>query len=58
MGCSEMKVLEELFYIFNMAHPEDYQGRSLSVSDIVKLNDEYYFCQSAGWKKVKVTEQP
>ena len=29
--------LEEVYYIFNMAHPEGYRGRSLSVSDVVEI---------------------
>lgn len=34
MGCSG---LEELFRVFNLEHPGDYTGRSLSVSDIVEV---------------------
>lgn len=51
---SEEQLLEDLHYIFNMDHPEDYRGRSLSVSDIVKINnDKCYYCNSLGWKEVK-----
>jgi len=46
-------VLEELFRIFNIEHPEDFRGHSLSVSDIVKLNDKYYFCDSYSWEEVE-----
>ena len=42
--------LEELFIIFNTERPEYYFGRSLSVSDIVRLNGKYYYCDSFGWK--------
>lgn len=48
--------LEYLWKKFNMAHPDDYRGRSLSVSDVVVLIDEEgakaFFCDSIGWMKV------
>jgi len=31
--------LEELFHIFNVEHPADYPGRSMSVSDVVEVID-------------------
>lgn len=33
--CNEL--LDELYYIFNMNHPAEFQGHSLSMSDIVTL---------------------
>lgn len=51
-GESPDEMLEELFEIFNINHPEDYNGHSLSVSDVVKLGDDYYYCDSIGWKKL------
>lgn len=48
----EENALEDLFTIFNIRHPEDFRGHSLSVSDIVKLNDKYHYCDSLGWKKL------
>lgn len=45
--------LEEIYEIFQLKHPEDYRGRSLSVSDIVELPDGLHFCDSIGWKPVK-----
>lgn len=48
--------LEYLWKRFNMAHPVDYRGRSLSVSDVVVLTDEEgkraFFCDSIGWSEV------
>ncbi len=50
--------LEELFRIFNIEHPEDYRGRSLSVSDIVILGDadgnnaNTWFCDIFGWQNI------
>lgn len=31
--------LEDLFHIFNVEHPADYPGRSMSVSDVVEIID-------------------
>lgn len=48
--------LDELFRKFNVDHPADYTGRSLSVSDVVVLlkkgKKEAYYCDNVGWKEV------
>lgn len=60
--------LEDVFQVFNLHHPSDHRGRSLSVSDIVEVievetdadNDcshghpeaGFYYCNSFGFKKV------
>lgn len=49
-----LDTLEDLFRIFNVDHPKDYRGRSLTASDVVKIGDEYFLCASAGWRNVKV----
>lgn len=52
-GDSDISTLEDLFYIFNLDHPKGYDGHSLSVSDVVKLNDDaLWYCDSFGWKKI------
>ena len=54
----EAKNLEDIFRIFNIEHPEDFRGHSLSVSDIVEVMDDstikngFYFCDSIGFKEV------
>ena len=45
-------ILDKIFEQFNLHHPEDFKGHSLSVSDVVILDNEIYFCDSIGWKKV------
>lgn len=45
--------LEDVFYIFNMEHPKDFLGHSLSVSDVVALDGKLYFCDSIGWKEME-----
>lgn len=44
--------LDELFRIFNMDIPEGYRGRSLSVSDVVKLDGTPYYCDVFGWSEI------
>lgn len=49
------EALEDIFHIFNTISPQGYRGRSMSVSDIVKIEGSYYYCDSFGW--VDVTEE-
>lgn len=50
------EVLESLFVKFNLDFPSDYRGRSMSVSDVVVLNEngkqQAYFCDSFGFVQV------
>lgn len=50
------QTLENLYYIFNQARPEDFKGHSLSVSDIVALKRDgvvsYYYCDSVGFREL------
>ena len=53
----DIKVLEELFAIFNVNHPVDFRGHSLSMSDVVGIKRPYekewhlYYCDDIGWKE-------
>lgn len=48
--------LEGIFTMFNIDYPKDFKGRSLSVSDIVVLNDENgksaHYVDSFGYKDI------
>jgi hypothetical protein len=48
--------LSVLWRTFNLEHPADYQGHSLSMSDIILLDSKYYYCQSIGWKEIEVND--
>lgn len=48
--------LEYLFQKFNLYRPIDFGGHSMSVSDIVKIDGKYYFCDSIGWKNIDIDE--
>ena len=46
-------ILEELFCLLNVNHPEDYKGHSLSVSDMILIDDHYYYCDDYGWVEIE-----
>lgn len=45
--------LNGIYEKFNTSHPADYRGRSLSVSDVVVLDNSAYFVDSKGFKKMQ-----
>ena len=46
-------ILDDVFTRFNLNHPDDFRGHSLSVSDIVLLDDKVYYCDPYGWQLVE-----
>lgn len=44
--------LEDIFARFNMNHPQGFKGHSLSVSDIVEMDEVKYYCDYIGWKRL------
>jgi len=57
-GEVDCHTLEDAYRKFNLDHPEDYRGRSMSMSDIVEIIDSettekgFYYCDTVGFKKV------
>ena len=52
-----IKRLEEVFQIFNTKLPEDYSGRSMSVSDVVCVEGlGTFFCDHIGFVQLKGDE--
>lgn len=49
-------LLDKLFEKFNVNHPSDFKGHSMSVSDVVavrgKKNWHWYYCDSFGWEEI------
>ena len=45
--------LDELFDMFNVRRPNNFKGRSMSVSDIVEVDGDNYYCDAVGWVKLK-----
>lgn len=50
--CGDMTLLDKIYRLLNLEHPEDYKLPSLSVGDVIEVRGNYYFCDSIGWKKV------
>ena len=46
------KLLEGLFVKFNLNRPIDFEGHSLSVSDVIRLNDRYFYVDSIGFTDI------
>ena len=57
-GTVKCRNLEDVFVLFNSSRPEGFRGRSLSVSDVVEVEDAasitpgFYFCDSIGFKEI------
>lgn len=52
----EGDILDSLYEKFNINHPADFEGHSMSVSDVVMMHrdgkDQYYFVDSMGFKEI------
>ncbi len=48
-------ILEHIFFLFNIRHPAGYCGRSLSVGDVVLLEEQHYLCSTFGYTPVVFT---
>ena len=44
-----LRTLESIFEKFNLHHPSDFYGHSLSVSDVIVLDGVSYYCDSYDW---------
>ena len=57
-GDVKCRNLEDVFILFQSGRPEGFQGHSLSVSDVVEVEDAasitlgFYFCDSIGFKEI------
>ena len=50
--------LDEIYERFNINHPEGYAGRSLSISDLVEVDGDLFFCHEYRWRQVRWEEDP
>ena len=47
--------LDDLYRKFNIGkRPDDYKGRSLSVSDVVLMDGQFNYCDDYGWQQVNL----
>ena len=49
--------LDNIFRKFNLCHPNDFKGHSLSTSDVVVLDGVMYYCDSIGWVDIKADKK-
>ena len=49
---NDTAILECLYTMFNLNHPADFKGHSMSVSDVVVLDGKAYYCDSIGFKEL------
>lgn len=49
---SEEELLEYLFRVFNTTRPPDFKGHSMGVSDIIEVNNDWWYCDSIGFVKL------
>jgi len=53
--------LESIYTKFNMDHPSDFKGHSLSISDVVELYDdsssEFHYVDQFGFKAIEFADQ-
>lgn len=48
-----IEYLDDLFIDLNCNRPSDFKGHSLSVSDVVVVDGNAYYCDSFGWQKIE-----
>ena len=46
------KALEDIYKIYQYSLPADYKGHSISVSDVIQLDNEFYYVEPTGFKKL------
>lgn len=49
---SELSPMDQIFKELNLNHPEDYKGHSLSVSDLLEINEKFYYCDAYSWEEI------
>ena len=53
---TNLEICEDVFYVFNMRKPEDFEGHSLSVSDIIEIirhgSSSFYYCDMCGFSRL------
>lgn len=51
-GHIDVDTLEGVFMNFNINLPPNFRGRSMSVSDVVVVNNKAYICQNIGFEEI------
>lgn len=57
-AADDMDLVNYLWEVFNTNHPDGYRGHSMSVSDVILVQNietnekKYYYCDSFGWEDI------
>lgn len=49
---SNIDILEDIFMEFNVNIPKDFSGHSLSVSDVVYIDNDGFYCGPISWIQI------
>lgn len=49
---ADTAILECLYTMFNLNHPADFEGHSMSVSDVVVVDGKAHYCDMIGFKEL------
>lgn len=49
---NDKDIVNDIYSRFNVQCPLDFNGHSLSVSDIIQVEDRYYYCDEYDWKDI------
>jgi len=50
-------ILDSIYTEFNIHHPDSFGSYSLSVGDVVQLEDKFYICSPIGWNEIIFKEE-
>lgn len=51
---STLPLTEQIYVMFNLSRPKDFKGHSLSVSDIIVIDNQQYFCDDYGFRPISL----
>lgn len=51
-NATSLRILEKIYAMFNIAVPSDFRGHSLSVSDVICLDNTFYYVDRIGYQKL------
>lgn len=51
---SKLPVTEQLYMKFNLSRPKDFKGHSLSISDIIVIEGQQYYCDDYCFKAISI----
>lgn len=50
-------ILESIYSKFNLSRPEGFEGHSLSISDIIKMDGVYWYVEPFGFSRIEMRSE-